>query len=120
MFSYIHAVIREPVAVHDTASTNFRYDQMSLATNHTWKKKLNVTCWVWTKIKTFIHKGLNQFHNNILYNTAPVAFFKFISLNKEMFSHQLSYQAGKQNDNGWRKKDTVEQSTCAFKPNSIG
>jgi hypothetical protein len=35
VFSYIHVVIREPVAVHDTASTNFRYDQMSLATNHT-------------------------------------------------------------------------------------
>lgn len=32
---YIHALIREPVAVHYTASTDFLYDQVSLATNHT-------------------------------------------------------------------------------------
>jgi len=32
---YIHVLIREPVAVHYTASTNFLYDQLSLATNHT-------------------------------------------------------------------------------------
>jgi hypothetical protein len=34
-FHYIHALIREPVAVHDTAPTKYLYDQMSLATNHT-------------------------------------------------------------------------------------
>lgn len=32
--NFIH-VIRETVAVHDTASIKFQYDQMSLATNHT-------------------------------------------------------------------------------------
>jgi hypothetical protein len=50
--------------------------------------------------KAFIHKGLNQFPNNMLYNTAPFPIFTFLALNKEIFSHQLSSQAGTQNDNG--------------------